>query len=182
LLPVLNQLPAGVLTLVEKDAGMADGAPDTLAAQVRGPAALAEWLAGVRIAPDLATAQALRGTISAGQSVITPQGIWLGRGWARVHKPIQDDGLLARAREIRALEAELAQQIERVAAQQAELDAQHQAQTAQEREREQLLAQAQQAQRACHEHRTQLEGCVNDSDMARNARSASLMNWTSRPS
>ncbi len=158
LLPTLGQLPEGALTLVERDGGMVQGAPETLAAQVRGPVAVAEWLMCVRIAPDLAAAQALRATLTSGQSVITPEGIWLGRGWVRVHKQVRDDGMLARAREIRKLEAELAQQTERVAVQQAELEALRQAQTEQERRREQALAQAQQAQRASHENLTRLEG------------------------
>jgi chromosome segregation protein len=158
LLPALCQLPEGALTLVDREAGMAQGAPETLAAQVRGPAAVAEWLAGVHIAPDLAAAQALRAGLKPGESVITPQGIWLGRGWVRLHKQVQDDGMLARARQIRELETDLAQQTERVALQQAELEALRQMQAEQERRREQVMAQAQQAQRACHEHLARLEG------------------------
>ena len=158
LLPALNQLPEGALTLVDRDAGMAQGAPETLAAQVHGPTAVGEWLAAVRIAPDLAAAQPLRAVLKPGESVITPEGIWLGRGWARLHKQVRDDGMLARAREIRKLEAELAQQTERVAVQQAELEALRQAQAEQERRREQVMAQAQQVQRACHENLARLEG------------------------
>src|SRR5690606_32831008 len=58
-------------------------------------------LAGVKTAPDLAQALAMRSTISAQESVITPDGIWLGRSWLRVARAADGEGgVLARKQEL----------------------------------------------------------------------------------
>ena len=84
--------------------------PDTLAAHVRGPAAAMALLAHVFTAPDLAQAQQRASALAPGQSVITPAGEWLGYGWARVRRAQGNRlGVLAREREIRALQAQVEQ-------------------------------------------------------------------------
>ena len=99
-----QQWAPGVL-LVE--AGDSKAAPGTLLAEVRGAGAMAERLGKVRTAPDVAAALAMIAELPDGGSVITPQGVWLGRGWLRVAGE-RGEGALEREEEIAALKEVLA--------------------------------------------------------------------------
>ena len=92
--------PAPGLMLV--DGGEIAGEPGTLLGEVRGAGAAGGWLAMIRTAPDASTALSTVADLGDGESVITPQGLWLGRGWLRVAGD-QGDGALAREEEIDAL-------------------------------------------------------------------------------
>lgn len=59
---------------------------ETLASRVSGSVSVAALLRGIRTAPDLATAMGMRNSLDAGESVVTPDGIWLGPNWLRVNK------------------------------------------------------------------------------------------------
>ena len=75
-----------------------------LAEQVRAPWPIAALLAGVYTAPDLLAALALRETLTESESVVTPDGLWLGSTWLRVVRDADaHTGLLAREQEIRQL-------------------------------------------------------------------------------
>jgi chromosome segregation protein len=110
---VLDGLTHGDLLVL--DTGVAGGgaqAPGArwLAERAQGPAPLADLLRGVRTANDLGEALALRPRLGPGESVITPEGVWLGRAWLRVARdPDEHSGVLGREQEIKALSAELAQ-------------------------------------------------------------------------
>src|SRR5690606_23754656 len=100
----LTTVPKGDLVLFAAGTPRVEAAPDTLLSKVKGPGPLADLLAGSRCAADLAAAQALRAQLKPGESVITPDGLWLGRSWARVHAgEDKQSGVLAREREIHAL-------------------------------------------------------------------------------
>ncbi len=76
--------------------------------QVRAPWSVAGLLAGVYTAPSLPHALALRDTLAVGESVVTPDGVWLGREWLRVVRDSDaHTGLLAREQEIRQLRISL---------------------------------------------------------------------------
>jgi len=103
----VTRLDSGRLTLIEQSGSIA-AQSGTLAAVVRGPAALSGLLGQVRTAPDLDSALAQRGELSDGQSIVTPQGIWLGQGWLRYHKAADASaGVLAREQELRELSGRL---------------------------------------------------------------------------
>jgi len=154
----VTALDSGRLTLLEQGGSIAaqDG---TLAAVVRGPAALTGLLAQVHTAPDLDTALAQRGQLADGQSIVTPEGIWLGRGWLRYHKAADASaGVLAREQELRELGARLAtleDQVEELAAALAE-GQQTLAQAEQRREEHQRAQDA--ANRQLSDIRAQLSG------------------------
>ena len=97
-------LPGGVLVAVAGGQAAllaAGGESNSLAAKVRGPAALSTWLAGIQIAPDLAGAQQLATQLSGNQSVVSRDGHWLSRDWVKLRGAGQAfDGVLARGREI----------------------------------------------------------------------------------
>ncbi len=75
-----------------------------LSAMVTAPWPLDSALAGVYCADSLNQALALRDSLAAHESVITPEGVWLGRNWLRVNRS-QDAqaGVLARERELKEL-------------------------------------------------------------------------------
>ncbi len=99
-----GEWPPGLL-LVE--GGSAEPAAGTLLAEVRGAGALAERLARVRAAADVSEALAMRRELRSSESVVTPQGIWMGRGWLRV-AGAGGEGALEREAEIAALKDALA--------------------------------------------------------------------------
>ena len=74
--------PAPGLMLVE--GGDTSAEVGTLLGEVRGAGAAAAWLATVRTAPDVSAALSMIEGLGRGESVITPQGVWIGRGWLRV--------------------------------------------------------------------------------------------------
>jgi chromosome segregation protein len=137
------------LTLMSSDEGAGDAREGTLAAVASGPAAVGYILSRVRIARSLDEAREIAARLGEGESVVTREGEWLGRGFARVSRgPGAQVGLLAREREIRelkreteTLEREIASHVEaaadgkreRIEAEQARDDAQREVYTANRR-------------------------------------------------
>jgi chromosome segregation protein len=85
------------------------GACPTLSSKVDGP--LPDWLAGIYCAEDLSTALSLREQLKPGQSLIVPEGLWLGRDWIwRLSHEDDKDSILAREEEIRILSERMEEQ------------------------------------------------------------------------
>jgi chromosome segregation protein len=85
LLDSLGGLAGTRLALLEGGAAASDGGSAArLAARVRGPAAALEVLETVHVADSLAEALAARRRLGPGESIVTRDGEWLGRGWLRV--------------------------------------------------------------------------------------------------
>ena len=100
----LQALEQGQVSLVESGAAQGSPGPQFLASHVHGSAAAASLLAGVRVAADLPAALQLRASLGAGESVITADGIWLGRDWLRVTRPgKQEGGVIQRQQELERL-------------------------------------------------------------------------------
>lgn len=78
-----EELPAGLM-LLDRRGQAQDVGDSALSARVRGPAALADMLAGVIGVADLPAALAMRANLDQQQSVITPSGVWMGRYWIRL--------------------------------------------------------------------------------------------------
>ena len=104
--------PEGPPTVVEAAA---------LASRVRAPGLLAGLLNGVRVAASLPEALAQRAGLGANETVATPEGVLCGRRWVRLARG-GDTGVLAREREIRQLEAALAEETATLAQEEAELE------------------------------------------------------------
>ena len=118
----LLSLGAGSLTFIE-DAASAPAMAGTLLQKVKGPAVLAEFLKGVRTADSLAEALQQRAKLSEGESLITREGLWLGRHWLRVIRESDERaGVLAREQELRDLKRQLADNEKAAAEQAAKLD------------------------------------------------------------
>jgi chromosome segregation protein len=110
------------LALLESAAG-GEAKPGTLAAHVRGPAAITGLLSHVYTATSLDEARSRAPRLAAHESVVTPSGEWFGRGYVRVRRGGAQAGMLAREREIHAAQAHVAELNARVEALGAEIDA-----------------------------------------------------------
>ena len=75
-----------------------------LLARVQGPAAISALLTGIIAVDTLPEALAKRRTLLSGESVITRDGIWIGRDWLRVSRDKDvHAGVIGREKEMRAL-------------------------------------------------------------------------------
>ncbi|MFP4262497.1 MAG: chromosome segregation protein SMC [Halomonas sp.] len=110
------------LGLVEAREGEALEA--SLAARVSGAGAASGWLAAIRCVERQEDAWALRESLSPGESLITPDGLWLGRGWARRRGSGEGpDALLVSRRRAEEVRDELATVDARLAEEEARLEA-----------------------------------------------------------
>lgn len=111
--------PGAAVTVVAAGEPGASGrsSESRLAERVQGPAVVTELLAGVHCARDLAAARDVLPSLPPGESVITPDGTWLGRTWVRLPMErggAQDEGVLERERALEAAGREVAVQKARV--------------------------------------------------------------------
>jgi chromosome segregation protein len=106
----LDSLSKGRVALVEGAPGVsAAGADATLAARVKGPAAVLGQLAPILTVETLSEALRARGTLAAGQSIITRMGEWIGRDWLRVSRgPDHHAGVIERELRLKSLRAAVA--------------------------------------------------------------------------
>ena len=99
-----------------RSSGSAKPDAGSLAARVAGPAVVADLLAGVIAVESLAMRWRAASRCRPGQSVITRNGIWLGRDWVRVARSEAGHaGVIAREQELKALHKAVAGQEARVA-------------------------------------------------------------------
>ena len=125
----LNRLPEGNVLLFRDDPlkYAEDGEQGRLLSQVRNAGPAAEILARVHTAQNLQEALKLKAGLAAGESVITPEGVWLSRTWVRVsRKDAETGGVLGREEEMRDLSAtisSLEKQVERQTLQRQEIRA-----------------------------------------------------------
>jgi len=103
----LSDLPAAQLTLMAAS-NAAPGNSAELLSKVKNAGAVAAALSRVQVAESLADAQSLRASLDDDESVITRDGVWLGRNWLRIARADAEDSVLVRENEI----AELRESIE----------------------------------------------------------------------
>ena len=107
----IANLKSGNVTLLLDSAADASaaGAPEMLAGKVSGaPQSISGILSRVRIAESLGEALATRDTLREGESVVTADGIWLGRSWLRVSRDKDSrSGVLSREHEMRRVKTNL---------------------------------------------------------------------------
>ena len=144
------------------------GGPDSLAAQVpvesgsllsrvSGDATLGPLLQGIKTAPDLASAMAERGNLGPGESIVTPDGLWLGKSWLRVNKDKDAQaGIIKRQQELVSLADKISRAAGDVERLNGELDSGMASLQQAEFERDQQQKRLSEQQRAFGETRAQL--------------------------
>ncbi|MBT7879025.1 MAG: chromosome segregation protein SMC, partial [Gammaproteobacteria bacterium] len=144
------------------------GGPDSLAAQVpvesgsllsrvSGDATLGPLLQGIKTAPDLASAMAERGNLGPGESIVTPDGLWLGKSWLRVNKDKDAQaGIIKRQQELVSLADKISRAAGDVERLNSELDSGMAGLQQAESERDQQQKRLSEQQRAFGETRAQL--------------------------
>jgi chromosome segregation protein len=107
----LGNLASGAVTLFDTAAaatGAAAPPGDALLRKVRCDWPLAPLLAGVRCAADLDEALRRRADLAEHESLVTPDGVWVGANWLRAERGDETHaGVLAREREIKSLAEEV---------------------------------------------------------------------------
>jgi len=101
----LLQLPDSDLMLIDADQGANPAGPEnSLLAKVEKAGSAASVLKKVRVAQTLDEALAIKDRLGSDETVITPDGIWLGHGWVRVNRGQQEaGGMITREQDIRDL-------------------------------------------------------------------------------
>ena len=119
----LASLTGGSMTFIEPGEGTASG--PGLLQKVKGPAVLKDFLKGVHTADSLSEALQRRSSLGDGESLITRDGMWLGKGWLRVIRDNDERaGVLAREQELRDRKQQLAGDEKAAAEQAVRLDSQ----------------------------------------------------------
>ena len=77
---MLGSLEQGSIALVDATAETPVAA-DYLASRVHSQGRAASLLKGIKVAEDLGQAMAMRSSLAEGESIITREGVWLGRNW-----------------------------------------------------------------------------------------------------
>ncbi len=102
----LQDVPAAQLTLLNASASEPTAPSSSLRSKVsgvNGQVALNDQLLGVFIAESLSDALMLQKTLKPFESVVTKDGLWLGRDWLRVSRADTQDSVLVREVEINEL-------------------------------------------------------------------------------
>ena len=118
----LQDMPDAQLTLVKASAQQTQPANDSLASKVSGNLPLQELLAGIRTADNLPEAMAIRLQLADHESVVTRDGLWMGKSWLRVARGDSQDSVLLRETEITELKSDMAVLDERSQSLQTKLD------------------------------------------------------------
>jgi chromosome segregation protein len=107
----IAKLSPGNLTVFRDQAkdGAVEVASTTLASKVTGaPAAIGQILSKVQIATSLGGALTIRESLDDSASVVTEDGIWLGKNWLRVARTKDGKaGVLAREHDMRRMKSDL---------------------------------------------------------------------------
>ncbi len=121
---LVANLEKGSITLVDSSPSMdsTGSLTETLVSKIESGDEAKALLAGIYTAADLPAALALRSQLAAHESVVTPEGLWLGRNWLRVAKDSDEQaGVIQRQQELETLTAEIAVTAEAVERLEAEL-------------------------------------------------------------
>lgn len=155
---LLGDFGKGHLNFIAGDgAAAAEPQAGSLLSKVQGDSALGSLLKGIRTAPDLASAMALRGSLGPGESVVTPDGIWLGANWLRVARDKDAEaGVLKRQQELVSLASRMTSATGRIEQLAAALESGRANLTQLESDRDQQQKRLAEQQRAFGETRAQL--------------------------
>ncbi|MBL4679923.1 MAG: chromosome segregation protein SMC [Pseudomonadales bacterium] len=106
----LESFNKGSLNFLSKGTSKANSqGSELLITKVTSDLDLSSLMSGVKLADDFTSALQMRGSLAAGESLITPEGIWLGQNWLRVSKDHDATaGVIKRQAELESLEIQIA--------------------------------------------------------------------------
>ncbi|MDR2214716.1 MAG: chromosome segregation protein SMC, partial [Nevskiaceae bacterium] len=152
----IGELTGGQVMLVEEGTQQGDG--QGLAARVRGPRAVLRRLERVGTVASLEEALARRGALADGESLVTDQGVWVGRDWLRVARGGDPHaGVIEREHRIRGLRGQLKQREQTVSEVEQRLQASRADLAQAEAQRDELQRQIQSTHTGHSEARSALE-------------------------
>lgn len=132
---------------------------DSLLSVVRSEQDVSGLLSHVKTANDLTQALAMRPQLGADESVVTPEGIWLGKHWLRVAKTADGEGgVLARQQELETLEEQIEELDIQVEEWEVDLEADQLKLRSSEQQREVAQRELQQASQQLIHLKSQLSG------------------------
>ncbi|MFO1465776.1 MAG: chromosome segregation protein SMC [Steroidobacteraceae bacterium] len=159
---VLDSFDGGQLALVVTGEQAAPASAESLLSKVSGATALHAMMGQVHTADSLQAALALRPRLQAGESVVTRDGIWLGRDWLRLSRDKDPAaGVIEREETLRTTRLEVTRLGEEI--QQLERAVEQDRSTVHELEdrREQLQQQVNRLHREHVDQRARLEAAQN---------------------
>ena len=146
-------------TSMADSAGSAMGKGVPLADKVTAHWSMGSLLDGVYAAESLDEALAMRTRLAAGESVITRDGVWIGKSWLRVARDTDEKaGVLEREREISELTTQVQAQAENIETLGRAISTARDDLLSAESEREKLQGDYNRAQRVVSDLRAQLAG------------------------
>ena len=105
-LAALSEGNLGIISAAGEEISAAQTEFVCLADKIKASFSLAGLLDGIYVAESLEAAQEIRKQLKANESVITSDGIWLGRGWSRVCRGMDEQNrTLSREQEIQELKS-----------------------------------------------------------------------------
>jgi chromosome segregation protein len=161
---MLSGFEQGAVALFDTRAGIVatpgNSALTPLTDKIRSPWSMGALLDNVYAADSLSGALAMAGSLSARESVVTRDGIWIGQGWLRVARDADEKaGVLQREREIGQLQDEIAAQAGQLDSLRADTAAAREQLVAAEQERDQLQNDYNEAHRHASELQSELAAC-----------------------
>ncbi|MEA2094741.1 MAG: chromosome segregation protein SMC [Pseudomonadota bacterium] len=161
MLASLDQGAVALFDIRATGAGESSGTQlSPLTDRIQSQWAVGTLLDGVYTADSLAAALASKDLLTAHESIVTPDGIWLGKGWLRVARDADEKaGVLQREREIGQLQEEITAQAGRLESLRNDRGAARAALVAAEGERDQLQEDYNQAHRHASELQAGLASC-----------------------
>lgn len=109
---VLDSFEEGSLTLFDTrvDSNTGTVQADSLESKIKSPLKLSSLLKGVLVADSLQQALSMRANLQDGESIVTSEGIWLGKNWLRVARDKDEKaGILQREQTLKTLTAEISE-------------------------------------------------------------------------
>lgn len=155
---LLGDFDKGSLRFISAGTASSGGAGGSLLAdQVQADIDLTHLLAGIYTADSLESALQHRGQLAAGESVITPEGLWIGPNWLRVSKDHDATaGVISRQADLEKLGQERERLTREVDSLTTSLEGGQSALKVAEQDREQAQSRLAEQQRAFSETRAQL--------------------------
>jgi chromosome segregation protein len=115
--------PKAGVVLIDSRLDDSEAPAGTLAAQVRGPAAVRDFLRTVHCAADRDAAIARAQQLAPGESVVTADAVWRGRGWVRAPRTdAAKSGVIAREQLIQQLRSQVEELAAAIATREVQLD------------------------------------------------------------